>query len=67
MAYYNKKREVTTTLKCKCPFRLKSYLLSSGQWSVNIIDETRNHKMAKRFEGHKYVEWLKSKKAGIVA
>jgi hypothetical protein len=57
--------EVTTTLKCKCSFRLKSYLLSCGQWSVNVIDETHNHKKAKRFEGHKYVEWLKSKKAGI--
>jgi hypothetical protein len=63
--YINKKREAMTTLKYNCSFRLKSYLLSCGQWSVNVIDETHNHKKAKRFEGHKYVEWLKSEKAGI--
>jgi alpha-glucosidase len=28
-AYVNKKRELTRTLKCQCPFKVRSYCLSS--------------------------------------
>jgi hypothetical protein len=28
-AYVNKKRELTATLKCQCPFKVRSYCLSS--------------------------------------
>ncbi|CAJ2658175.1 unnamed protein product [Trifolium pratense] len=45
--YINKKEEDTTTLKCECMFRLKSYLLNCGQWSLNVVDGTHNHKPKK--------------------
>jgi alpha-glucosidase len=57
--YVNKKREATTTVKCNCSFRLGSYLLSSGQWSLNDVDEKSNCKMGKILQGHKYAERLK--------
>jgi hypothetical protein len=60
-AYVNKKWKAATTLKHNCSFRLISYLLSCGEWGVSVIDGTHNHKMAKRFEDHKYVERLKLK------
>ncbi|MCH80303.1 FAR1-related protein [Trifolium medium] len=34
-----------------------------GEWSVSVIDGTHNHIMAKRLEGHKYVERLKADEA----
>jgi hypothetical protein len=40
--------------------------LSGGEWSLNVEDETRNHKIAKRFEGHTYVERLKPKETILV-
>jgi hypothetical protein len=45
-AYINRKRESTTTLKCQCPFKVRSYCLSSRQWSVSVIEGTHNHKIA---------------------
>ncbi|GAU46063.1 hypothetical protein TSUD_401420 [Trifolium subterraneum] len=65
-AYVNQKRELTTSLKCNCLFRVRSYLLSCGEWSVSVIDGRHNHTMATRFEGHKYVERLKAEEAILV-
>jgi hypothetical protein len=65
-AYVNKKREATTTLKCNCPFKVRSYCLSSGDWSVSVIDEKHNHVMENRLEGHKYAERLMPKEAVLV-
>jgi hypothetical protein len=57
-ASINKKREATATLKCNCPFKVWSYCLSCGDWSVRVINGTHNNIMANRLEGHKYVERL---------
>jgi hypothetical protein len=57
-AYVNKKRELTRTLKCQWPFKVRSYCLSSLQWSVSVIEGTHNHKMESRLEGHKVSERL---------
>ncbi|MCI31036.1 otubain, partial [Trifolium medium] len=46
------------TVKCGCPFKLKSYLLSSGQWSLNVVNSEHKHEMTEDFQGHKYAERL---------
>jgi hypothetical protein len=56
--YVNKKQELTATLKCQCPLKLRCYCLSSRKWSVSVIKGTHNHKMARRLEGHKVSERL---------
>jgi hypothetical protein len=65
-AYVNKKRELTATLKCQCPFKVRSYCLSSRQWGVSVINGTHNHKMASRLKGHKYSERLLSNEVILV-
>jgi hypothetical protein len=56
--YANKKREEKITLKDDCLFIVKSYLLSSGCWSLNIVNGEHNHDTTQHFQGHKYSEWL---------
>jgi hypothetical protein len=41
-------------LKDDCPFKLKSYLLSSGCWSLDIVNDEHNHDVTQNFQGHKY-------------
>jgi hypothetical protein len=43
-----------------------SYFLSFGKWILNVVDMTHNLKMAKRFEGHGYVERLKVEETVLV-
>jgi hypothetical protein len=56
--YTKKKREAKITLKGGCPFKLNSYLLSSGCWSLNVMNGEHNHDMAHTFQGDKYAERL---------
>jgi hypothetical protein len=37
-----KKREEDTTLKVGCVFKVKSYLLSNGCWSLNVVNDKHN-------------------------
>jgi hypothetical protein len=57
--YAKKKREAKITSKGGCPFKLKSYLLSSGCWSLNIVKDEHNHDVTQNFQGHKYAERLR--------
>ncbi|MCH89445.1 FAR1-related protein, partial [Trifolium medium] len=34
-------------------------MLSSRQWSLNIVNREHNHEMTQHFEGHKYAERLR--------
>jgi hypothetical protein len=43
-----------------------SYFLSFGKWILNVVDMTHNLKMAKRFEGQRYVERLKVEETVLV-
>ncbi|MCI47733.1 FAR1 DNA-binding domain protein, partial [Trifolium medium] len=54
------------TLKCGCLFKLKSYHLSSGQWSLNVVNGEHNHEMTRDFQGHKYVEMLQTDEKELV-
>jgi hypothetical protein len=57
--YINKEREEReemTTMKYGCVFKVKSYLLSCEQWSLNVVNGEHNHEMTQDFQGHKYVE-----------
>jgi hypothetical protein len=65
-AYINKKQEAAETLKCNCPFKVRTYFLSSGEWTVSVIDGTHNHIMANRLEGHKYAKQLIPEKVALV-
>ncbi|XP_045830917.1 protein FAR1-RELATED SEQUENCE 5-like [Trifolium pratense] len=56
--YCHRKSEQKMTLKCGCPFKLKSYLLSSGQWSLNVVNDEHKHEMTGDFQGHKYAQRL---------
>jgi hypothetical protein len=47
--YAKKKREAKTTLKDGCPFKLKSYMLSAGCWSLNVVNGEHNHEMTQNF------------------
>jgi hypothetical protein len=51
-----RKREEMTTMKYGCVFKVKSYLLSCEQWSLNVVNGEHNHEMTQDFQGHKYVE-----------
>jgi hypothetical protein len=50
--YARKKREAKITLKGGCPFKLKSYRLSTGCWSLNVVNGEHNHDMTQNFQGH---------------
>ncbi|PNY09063.1 FAR1-related protein [Trifolium pratense] len=43
--YVHDESEEMTTLKCGCRFKVKSYVLSSGQWSLNVVNGEHNHHM----------------------
>lgn len=52
--YKRKSRcEIAGSVKCKCPFRLKGYLLTSGDWSLKIGDGKHNHDMIDVLKCHK--------------
>jgi hypothetical protein len=50
---------VEITLKSGCSFKVKSYLLSSKHWSLNVVNGEHNHDMTQYFQGHKYVKRLR--------
>jgi hypothetical protein len=64
--YAKKKREAKTTLKDGCPFKLKSYMLSAGCWSLNVVNGEHNHEMTQNFQGHKYGERLRPEEQEVV-
>ncbi|PNY02756.1 protein FAR1-related sequence 5-like, partial [Trifolium pratense] len=65
MEYIHKEREEKTT-KCDCPFKVKSYLLRSGRWSLNVVNGEHDHEMNEHFQGHKYVERLRPEEKELV-
>jgi hypothetical protein len=62
--YPYKKREANITLKCDCPFKLKSYLLSSGCWSLNVVNGEHNHNMTQKI--YKYAKRLRPDEKELV-
>jgi hypothetical protein len=62
----HKEREGKTTLKARCLFKVKSYLLSSGRWSMNVVNCEHNHEMTKNFQSHKYVERFRPEEKKLV-
>ncbi|AES74180.1 FAR1 DNA-binding domain protein [Medicago truncatula] len=49
------RREIAGSVKCKCPFWLRGYLLTSGDWSLKVGDGRHNHDMTDVLKGHKTV------------
>jgi hypothetical protein len=53
-------------LKDGFPFKLKSYLLSAGCWSLNVVNGEHNHELNQNFRGHKYGERLRPEEKELV-
>jgi hypothetical protein len=53
-------------LKDGCPFKLKSYLLISGCWILNVVNSEHDHDMNQNFLGHKYFERLRPDEKELV-
>ena len=49
------RREIAGSVKCKCLFRLRYYLLTGGDWSLKVGDGKHNHDMTDVLKGHKTV------------
>jgi len=49
------RREIVGSGKCECPFRLRGYLLTAGDWSLKVGDGRHNHDMTDVLKGHKTV------------
>ena len=49
------RREIASSVKCECPFRLRGYLLTADDWSLKVGDGRRNHDMTDVLKGHKIV------------
>jgi hypothetical protein len=64
--YVHEEREENITLKSGCSFKVKSYLLSSKHWSLNVVNGEHNYDMTQYFQGHKYVKRLRSKDKELV-
>jgi len=47
------RREIASSVKCECPFWLRGYLLTAGDWSVKVGDGKHNHDMTDVLKGHK--------------
>ena len=47
------RREIVGSVKCECPFRLRGYLLTNGDWSLKVGDGKHNHDMTNVLKGHK--------------
>jgi len=47
-------REIAGSVKCECPFRLRGYLLTAGDWSLKVGDGKHNHDMTDVLKGHKH-------------
>ncbi|KEH27873.1 hypothetical protein MTR_5g046145 [Medicago truncatula] len=56
-AEYKRKsrREIAGSVKCECPFRMRGYLLTGGDWSLIVGDGKHNHDMTDVLKGHKTV------------
>jgi hypothetical protein len=64
--YAKKKREAKITLKGGCPFKLKSYLLSTNCWGLNVVNGEYNHDMPQNFQCHKYVGRLRPEEKELI-
>jgi hypothetical protein len=64
--YAKNKREANISLKDGCPFKLKSYLLISGCWILNVVNSEHDHDMNQNFLGHKYFERLRPDEKELV-
>ncbi|XP_024640748.1 protein FAR1-RELATED SEQUENCE 5-like [Medicago truncatula] len=54
--YKRKSRcEIAGSVKCECPFRLRGYMLTGGEWSLKVGDGKHNHDMTDVLKGHKIV------------
>jgi len=47
------RREIAGSVKCECPFWLRGYLLTAGDWSLKVGDGKHNHDMTDVLKGHK--------------
>lgn len=63
----NLKREETGSRKCECPFRLRGYFLSCGQWSLSVVNGKHNHDFEPKLEGHLVVGRLTDEEKLIVS
>ena len=45
--------EIVGSGKCECPFRLRGYLLTAGDWSLKVDDGKHNHDMTDVLKGLK--------------
>jgi len=48
-------RKIAGSVKCECPFRLRGYLLTGGDWRLKVGDGRHNHEMTDVLKGHKTV------------
>jgi len=47
------RRKISDSVKCECLFRVRSYLLVAGDWSLKVGDGRYNHEMTVVLKGHK--------------
>ena len=47
------RRKIVGSVKCKCLFRLRGYLLIPGDWSLKVSDARQSHDMANVLKGYK--------------
>jgi len=47
--------QIVGSVKCKCLFRLRGYLLIAGDWSLKVGEGVHNHYMADVLKGHKII------------
>jgi len=45
--------KISGSVKCKCLFRLRGYLLIAGDWRLKVGDGRHNHDMAEVLKDHK--------------
>jgi len=45
--------EIAGSVKRECPFWLRGYLLTAGDWSLKVGDGRHNHDMTDVLKGHK--------------
>jgi alpha-glucosidase len=53
-------------MKGGCPFKVRSYLLSSECWRLNVVNNKHNHEMTQNFQVHKYAERLRPDEKDLV-
>jgi len=56
------RREIASSGNCECPFQVRGYLLTAGDWSLKVVDGRHNHNMTDVLKGHKTVSRLNPNK-----